>query len=261
MREHHGTDLTKLKLPIRVMAGGLALAVALVVFGATMAQLHPRDQIWIEVAKAGLQLGIIVIIGGGITAVLKYSESLRTDHQTQLERLRQERRSLNDYRLNVLRNVTTSYNQTKAVRRTLRAFGFSAPTSALTPEQVIEFRVQMKSLNDAQLALEHLKREACVRSEAFRESQEDTFRGSSGIEANLDKAETYIHDVLEDWEKQGVDVVVGAAPAVLASMGKLKGFLDSSDKGFEQGAAEPMRQIQDQIHKQILREPEGGTGN
>jgi hypothetical protein len=109
----------------------LALAVGVVVFGAKMAH---HDPIGTEIAKAGMQLAIVTIIGGSITWILRH-----------VERLREEHRSLNEYRLNVLQEVTTSYNQIKAVRRTLRAFGFTAPNTPLTHDQVMEFRAQMKS--------------------------------------------------------------------------------------------------------------------
>ena len=233
MRDPHRTDL--MKLLIGPMVVGLALALGLVMFGAIMVQRPPHDQIWIEIAKAGLQLGIVSIIGGGITLILK-----------RFERRQEERRTLNEYRLKVLHDVTTSYNQIKAVRRTLRAFGFKTPRSLLTLDQVIEFRGQMKSLDEAQLALERLKREVRVRSDSFCKAQQ--------IQCALVTAEEYIQDVLKDWETKGVDIIVGAAPNVPASMGKLQTFLDKAEKekGFTQGVADPMELIERLIRSQTV---------
>jgi uncharacterized protein (UPF0335 family) len=231
MRPHHRTELKKLLTG--VVIGGLILAAGLVLFGAKMAH-EKGDQIWIEIAKAGVQLGILSIIGGGIAAVLR-----------RLESLREEQRTLNEYRLNVLRDVTTSYNQIKAVRRILRAFGFnSRMTRPLAPDQVTEFHTQMKSLNEAQLALERLKREVVVRSHAFSEYQK--------LQEALTTVEGYIGDVLKNWEEHGLDIVVGAAPSVLISMERLQGFLDSPEAGFRKGAAEPMDLLQDRIHSQTV---------
>jgi hypothetical protein len=119
----------------------LLFAVGFITLGVAMgADWH---QIGFEIAKAGAQLAILSVIGGAFAAALKYLESTR-----------EERRRLNGYRLSVLRSLTISYNRIKAVRRTLRAFGFDAGNPRpLTVEQVTEFHVQMKSLNEAQLAV------------------------------------------------------------------------------------------------------------
>lgn len=224
--------LKKLFIPAVVIAG-LALAVGLVVLGARMVPQN-ADQIWIEIAKAGTQLGILSIIGGGIAAALR-----------RLESVREERRHLNEYCLSVLRDVTTSYNRIKAVRRILRAFGFnSGTTRPLAPDQVVEFHAQMKSLNEAQLALERLKREVRVRSNVFREHQQ--------LQGALETVEEYVGGVLKDWEKHGIEVVAGAAPAVLTSMGQLQKFLDSSEAGFKESAANPMELLEDRIRSQTV---------
>jgi hypothetical protein len=241
MREQRGTDLTKLLIGAVIL--GLALAVALLVFGAKMAQ-NAGNQIWIEIAKAGAQLGIISIIGGGVAFALRRLESLREEHRTDLESRREERRILNEYRLNVLRDVTNSYNRIKAVRRTLRAFGFRASASPLTPDQVTEFHSQMKSLNEAQLALERLKREVKVRSDSFCEAQQ--------IENGLETAERYINHVIKDWEEHGVNIVAGAAPTVITSMRSLQAFLDESETAFQDGAAKPMTSVQALIRSQTV---------
>jgi hypothetical protein len=241
VREHCRINLKLLSIGFVIL--GLALAIALVVFGAKMAP-KLRDQFWIEIAKAGAQLGIISIIGGGIALALRLLESLRQEDRAHLESRREERRILNEYRLNVLRDVTTSYNRIKAVRRTLRAFGFRAPASPLTPDQVTEFRSQMKSLNEAQLALERLKREVKVQSDSFCEAEQ--------IRQELETAEKYINHVIEDWEQHAVNVVAGAVPTVITSMRSLQDFLDKPQKGFGKGAADPIESVQNRIRSQTL---------
>jgi hypothetical protein len=213
---------------------GLALSVGMVLFGA-MTKYGIGNQISVEIAKAGLQLGVVSILGGSVAVILR-----------RLESGREQRRILNEYRLNLLRDVTYSYNRVKAVRRTLRAFGFDNPMGKpLTADQVKEFHEQMKALNEAQLSLERLKREVKVRSLAIGDSKE--------IEGALESAEKYIGEVLEDWEKNGLGVVVGAIPTAVISMAAMQRFLGDADLGFKTYASEPMALIQNQIWSQSSR--------
>jgi hypothetical protein len=224
-----------------IMAGtafvicGLAFAVMLVVFGTRMAHRDHDQTIWMEIAKAGIQLGSLSIIGGGIAVLWRRLESLRAEH-----------RLLNEYRLSLLREVTCSYNEIKAVRRTLRAFGFTSPTDPLTPDQVTEFRAQMKVLNAAQLALERWRREVEVRAKSFHKNEE--------IKAVLIEAEGYIGEILDEWEKEGVRVVAGASTTAIASMPHLQPFLDKAYKGFKEHAAEPLKRLEE-----LIRELTEGT--
>jgi hypothetical protein len=201
-------------------------------------------QIGFEIAKAGAQLAILSVIGGAFAAALKYLESTR-----------EERRRLNGYRLSVLRSLTISYNRIKAVRRTLRAFGFDAGNSRpLTVEQVTEFHVQMKSLNEAQLGVERLKREVNVWSDAFPESKKFTDL--------LGHVEDYVGDTISDWERLGPEVLPGAEPqALLRSMSKLNAFLADSEEGFKKGAATPMHSLEDLIRPQALPSSEAAPAD
>jgi hypothetical protein len=228
---------------VGVVISGMAMAVGLVAVGAHL--MHLGSQIGIETVKAGLQLGVIAIVGGGVASALRYLESLREKQLKDLESLRENRRKINDYRLDVLRGVTTSYNQIKGVRRVLRSLGFnSLVASPISSDHVTEFHAQMKSLNDAQLTLEHIKREVRVRSDAFPEDKT--------LDDLLQKAEDYVRNVLHDWEDHGVDIVAGASHQILAPMSNLKNFLGSSEEGFDEGIGSKMKEIQKRIRALVF---------
>jgi hypothetical protein len=226
-----GGGLKKWQIAYVIVA--FLLAVVLVVSGMRMS--NQPQQIWLEFAKAGLQLGILSVIGGGVAVALR-----------KLESLREEQRALTEYRLRVLCDITTSYNQIKAARRILRAFGFRPSTPRqLSPDEVVEFRAQMKSLNQAQLAMESLKREVKVRANDFCNDQE--------LYGALEKVEHYIGHVIKDWEDNGVSVVAGAKTAVVTSMENLHAFLGPHNflgphkESFEENAAKPMELLQCRI--------------
>jgi len=217
---------------VGIVIGGLALAAGLVVLGALLP--HGANTIGLEIVKAGLQLGVIAIVGGGVASAWKYLESLR-----------EKQRLINDYRLNVLHGVTISYNQIKGVRRTLRSLGFNSKvTNPITPDHVTEFHAQMKSLNDAQLTLERIKREIRVRGDAFPEGE--------ALSELLREGEDYVRGVLRDWEKHGVDVVAGKPREVLEPMAKLRGFLESGEEGFEGGIGSKMKLFQERISNLVF---------
>ncbi len=100
-----------------IVAGLLVLAAVLFVTALLVAPSSKRaqDQFQLEVAKAFVQLAVIAVLGGLVAALLRYVESLR-----------EENRRLYDYWASLFREVVTAYNGIKAVRRTLRAWGFKS---------------------------------------------------------------------------------------------------------------------------------------
>jgi hypothetical protein len=223
--------------PPRIVIGavtlGICLAVILFWLGLRNAP-KKGDEIWLEVAKAGLQLGVVTIVGGGIAASLKH-----------LEATREQRRQLSDYRLGILRSVVTSYNRIKAVRRILRAHGFrSSAVDNLTAEQVSAFDSQLQHLNEEQLTLEATYRDI--------EAQPALFTNSACIQSALKTVEEYLHGVIQDWEDHGAEVVAHAPANVLNKMSQLQTFLGSSKLGFKSGAGTPMEMLGKEMGLQLL---------
>jgi hypothetical protein len=97
--------------------------------------------------------------------------------------------------------MVTAYNDIKAIRRTLRAYGFRSPESGatLSSAQVEEFRTEMDALISAQLSLETIQREV--------EAQEQAFAGDAPelVDA-LHRAQSYVNGVIDDWETFGVKI-------------------------------------------------------
>ena len=224
-----------------ILAFAFAVAVALTIIGSILSSPQLSDP-WLEVAKAGLQLGVIVLVGGAVTYGFKFLES---------ERDAQARRD--EYLLGMIRNLVESYNQIKSVRRTLRAYGFLKPevprpdAHRFTAEQVDAYRKQMFVLMEAQLRLEEISREI--------KAQPQVFEHSEALKVLIHSGESYVNEVIGDWEDHGVDVVVGAHAGRTTDVFKhLQNFLGSSsaEVGGIKTLSEPVGEIQRLIQGQFL---------
>jgi len=97
-----------------------------------------RHDLLVEMAKGGIQLFVVVVVGTAVAYAFRREESER-DH----------RRRLDEYRRGVLLELVEAYNRIKEVRRTLRAYGFRSPRSdtqsadTLSADQSNEFQTQM----------------------------------------------------------------------------------------------------------------------
>jgi hypothetical protein len=167
-----------------------------------------RTDIAADVAKGGIQLGVIGLLTTAVTQALKRlndqrdaaqrrAEAEREKREAQAAAAREDTRRLNEYRLTVFRDAVEAYNRIKTVRRTLRSAGL--PTQAgncLAPWQIDEFDRQMRILNEAELSLEKIEREVEARSELFP---------NVGKEASaLTASQRYIRKVLNAWEKRSL---------------------------------------------------------
>jgi len=210
-----------------------ALGITLVILAARFAS-DRKEDLWFEIGNAGIQLTVLTIIGGLVATGLRHLDSIR-----------EEQRRLNDYRLAILRQVITSYNQIKAARRTMRAFGFRSPTTGTLREyQVEEFVAQMKSLNTAQLALEGVFRDMEVCRETF-------LRYPDVLKAVRHVAD-YINGIIKDWERNATAVTVGTDATVVNAMMAFQAFLDKSALSFKKGAAEPIERLEERIRAEVL---------
>gem|GEM_PF-5343828 len=205
----------------RALAGAAVIAAALFVIALAATPPPKRADLWFEAAKAGLQLGVVVIVGAVVGYALRYLEAEREEARRREEAERQERRRLDEYRLSLARDLLAAYNDVKAVRRTLRAFGFASTDRGieLTADQVAEFRKQMNSLIEAQLSLEMVKREI--------QGQDRVFDADApGLVKRLSDAEGYVSDVIHDWETYGTAIDVNRdAYDAMSNFKQLQGFL------------------------------------
>jgi hypothetical protein len=220
---------------------GLAIALALILVGDLSAPSARRADLWFEIAKIGLQFGVIVILGALVTQLLK-----RRDEQ------REDGRRLAEYGLLVLRDALDAYNRAKAVRRALRALGFRREDPRTDEEQPLDsaqvtgFHALMLELNDAQLTLERLRREVVVR--------DDVFPQGARMLGQLRQAEGYLGRVLGTWEKRRDLIKVGGNPARLCELEWLQGFLGcaQAEKGLKPNLSKPMEEFQDAVLEDLL---------
>jgi hypothetical protein len=226
---------------ILAFAFAFSVAVALTIIGSIRSSPQRSDP-WLEVAKAGLQLGVIVLVGGAVTYGFKFLDSERN-----------VRARRDEYLLGVIRNLVESYNRVKSVRRTLRAYGFLKPEAPrpdshrFTVEQVDAYRKQMFVLVEAQLRLEEISREI--------KAQPQVFEHSEALKVLIHTGESYVNDVIGDWEDHGIDVVVGAHAGRTTDVFKhLQHFLGPSRAGVGgiKVLSEPVGEIQRLIQGQFL---------
>jgi hypothetical protein len=199
-------------------------AVAFIVIGATSSTGDSGD-LWFELAKGGIQLLTVVILGGAVAAAFRSLDARRDD-----------RRRLDEFRAGFVHELLDAYRRIKAVRRSLRASGMRAPTGgSVSPEQSADFRTQMEVLVDAQLTLEELARDVRTQTQLF---------GPDGdrIGSLIRTSEKHINHAIGDWEKHGNSVRPGADLAeAVGPLEHLQAFLASASKGgFKENVSEPI---------------------
>jgi len=219
-----------------------------------------------------VQLLIAGLFGAAITAAIalvagefQYERQV-TDHQNErqrqatemrLERRRQQivRRGEEDqrdyeYRHRFLRAVTDAYNQMKAVRRSLHAYGLAAPEAEWSDAQRSAFFAQMLVLNEAQLAIEASKREARVRCAAFPGREPGTDGPSTfytNVTRELERIESYMNGIIDEWERQPPQPTRPALAAFLGhpdKPGGIRGPIGNPD-----GPSTHLRRMEDLMAK------------
>jgi hypothetical protein len=222
-----------IKAHIAMWIAGIAIVAASIVSLAACFAPQKHEDLWFEAGKAGIQLAVVTVVGALLAAGLRY-----------LETIRDERRKLKDHRREILRQIIAAYNQVKAVRRVLRAYGFRSPSSGtLSQTQIDEFHAQMKLLNAAQLTFESLARDLAVGEQIFQDTK--------GIIEALRGVEKYLGHIIQDWEKSSASVQVGVNVSAITSLERLQTFLSRSEVGFEGGAAKHMDYVEARIQAEI----------
>ncbi len=218
---------------IVVFVVGVTLALIGVVKSPT-----PRDEFWSDLAKAGLQIAIITVLGAIVTTTLKYVD---------------ERRARDEQRLQVFRDIIAAYNRVKAVRRNLRGLGVLAPANSLNAMQAKAFREQMMALNDAQLSLEAVKKEL---------AESRLFKDPTAMIAQLRTVEHYLGGtVYKRWEESGGGIWEGADTEALRDV-KLVEFAGHKHEGyraFEEKVSKPLDDLTRLLHAELFGAPKRST--
>jgi hypothetical protein len=171
---------------IVVVGGALLTAIVLFAIGARVAD--DRHELGVELAKGGITLFAIAILGGALAAAFR-----------SLDERRQEARRIDEYRAATADELWDAYHSIKAVRRLLVVAGFAEAKGRLSAAQCEAFHARMETLNDAQLTLEKLIRNVSGQPRVF-DPHTDL------ITACLDVAESYLNKCIDAWEERGRDV-------------------------------------------------------
>jgi hypothetical protein len=168
------------------------------------------------------------------------------------ENARDQDKSRNDDRRAVLAQVISAYNETKKVRRILKA---NIATDAETGESAIPCTVyeeQLKNLMDPQLRFELYKPSKDHTVNAFLRA----FRDPDGMAKNMGELETYLNGVIEeyddgDYQKLKVQGEGGhSCRVLLKDFKRLDEFVTTM--AFIDGFSSKFRRVATQMQKEIL---------
>jgi hypothetical protein len=267
-----GAELRKLPRHFdawRLLALFTCLGVIAILTGAWRAHLTQDkwlDDLWLEVAKAGVQVVAVGVLGGALAAVWRNITAQREakvaedakERDREIERSAKERDQeieRNDKIRAELVSLVALYNGVKSVRRIVRSLGLdlktypeaeretAGQTAILSEEQARGFHSQMLILNGLQLEFE---------SKA-RQFGQTNFLGddTDQVVTNLGRIENHLNRVLELWEKSGWTIQQGT-PLRLVSDG-LKLLLRVREH-LRPEVSDPLRKITELINKYVFGE-------
>jgi hypothetical protein len=246
---------------VAALAFVIGVAVALIVVGALAA--NDSEGVALEAAKAGFQLLVLAVAGAGVTGALdRFSrqqderrrdrDRIQDDLRRDRDRIQDERRRVNDAAVELLRDLIDSYNKLKGTRRVLRALGLPAAADAMSPREGEAFEREMRTLLEVQAAFERIGREIGVRLE-----EDDTPRRTRP-QALLAGMESYVKEIVKEWEDHGASVASGKenAAATTAASPCLRAFLqhsrDDPNNQFRTRASQPLRDIEAFFREQLI---------
>jgi len=224
-----------------IVAGVLIAVVGFIFYANTS-----RETTWRAIAESLIQLALVALIGGGLTYLIHYAQASIERSRQDRDRAQEERRRIDERRLQVFRDLVASYNHVKGVRRNLRTLGLF-DSDALNAEQVAELRAQMTLLIEAQLSIEAIGREFSA--------DRATFSEESTLHRYTDTVEKYLHDVIKQWECHGGAIWAGVDRTKMQALDALHDFIAGTDRGFRENIMNPMRELRGTLRTQLLERP------
>jgi hypothetical protein len=210
----------------------LAVVIAVAVF---LAPGRAAD-IWTEIAKACIQLVVVVGLGGVVGVVLR-----------SIDERRDERRARDERRFAIFQELVDAYHRIKSVRRQLRTVGLRAPgLERLRSEQLTALREGMTTIIEAELTLEQIYRELDARS---------VFDRNDDIREQLGRLLGYTSGLVGEWEKYGGAFWKDAQTRSVADLPKLQAFLGPAKADFTGRAADPIGWIEWIVRDELLSTP------
>jgi hypothetical protein len=253
----------------------LVLGLAVIIVGAWRAHLTDDrwfDGLWLEVAKAGVQLVAVGVLGGALAAVWQNINARRQMKDKEIADQRDERAKLaakereqeierNDKIRTELVSLVALYNSVKSVRRILRSLGLDLKTYpdaererareiGLTGEQSEGFHAQMLILSKIQLDFESKAKQFGQTN--FLDDETDN------VVKNLGRIENHLNQVLWLWEQRGWTIREGTNLGQVSD-GLVRLFRVGDHMRPE--VSEPLREITRLINKHVFGEATERTQN
>jgi hypothetical protein len=181
--------------------------------------------IWVEIAKACIQLVVVVGLGGIVGLVLR-----------SVDEMRDQRRARDDRRFAIFQQLVTAYHRLKFVRRNLRTVGLRHPgPEQLRAEQLAALREGLTSIVEVDLTLEQVYRELDARS---------VFTDQVSIHEHLGRLLKYVSCLVEEWEMHGGGFWDDQQAIRVGDLPKLQAFLGPAKDDFRPNAADPMGRVE-----------------
>jgi hypothetical protein len=214
-------------------------------------QIKWSDALWLEVAKSGIQVVAVGVLGGALAATWRTITSRREAAIEQDAKKRDRKIERNEKILTELASMVALYNDVKAVRRILRSLGLDLKTypnhegknRLLTKEQAAGFHEQMLILSRLQLGFEWRVRQFGASN--FLDS--DTGK----VVENLGSIENHLNGILDLWEQRGWTIREGTPLGVvsdgLVGLFRVRGHL-------RPGVSAPLSAITGLVNKHVFGE-------
>lgn len=209
----------------------VAFALGVLLVGIAFLNVDDAASLWFEMGKAGLQLSLVAVAGGGVAALLRYIDARREDD-----------RRLGDYLLATLKEVVEDYNRVKASRRRMRAAGLRRVVNGnFDQEQLRVFLTEMESLSEVQLSLEAVRRRTNTQQRLF----------GPDVTKQVGLLERYIADVTRYWELRHERAEPTSAKEASDAWRRFELFLARREAGDFANAWQPMDRIEDLILQRL----------
>ncbi|MBE1551892.1 hypothetical protein GGC64_005979 [Mycobacterium sp. OAS707] len=207
------------------MATAVLLLLAVVICVAVFLAPTRASDIWTEIAKACIQLLVVVGLGGVVGTVLR-----------SVDQRRDERRARDEQRYAIFQQTVDAYHRLKYVRRYFRSMGLRAPApQPLSSKQLTALRDGMTDVIQVELTLEDIYRGLDARP---------VFDRTKDIRHQLDRLLKYVSGLVKEWEKSGAALCKNSQAVHVDNLPRLQAFLAPAPVSFTAGAADPMGWIE-----------------
>ncbi len=199
------------RAPYAAAAGGAVVALAVFGYVLTTVDGQARADLMFELAKSAIGVLPLAFFGVIVADMIRRRDADQA-HQREIDAYRREFRH----------DVLAAYADLKAARRTLRSAGFAEPWTAPLNDALLQvFDEQMERLSTSQLSLERLKREA--------KGSRALFTLETRIATELETLETYVNDVVREWQRSRAAIDVAGRSEQLGAWPKYAAFIDYDD--------------------------------